>query len=110
MYRGSGSSIIVPDLSPGTEYRVRACAVRLPEDGGPELVGAYSPWESFQTSSPLPSANSATAAVAASEDAQRDEEVPTETKGLEDQKIVAIFLAGFFFIAVIVAWMVAFYI
>ncbi|XP_022087990.1 fibronectin type-III domain-containing protein 3A-like [Acanthaster planci] len=110
VYRGSGSSIIVPDLSPGTEYRVRACAVRLPEDGGPELVGAYSPWESFQTASPLATTvASAASSVAASEDAQRDEDAPAEPKGLEDQKIVAIFLAGFFFVAVIFAWIVAFY-
>lgn len=55
VYQGSGTSYTLSQLSPGTSYSVRVCAVRVcTEASADTIAGAYSPGVLFHTSKPAP--------------------------------------------------------
>lgn len=94
VYRGPNTSVQLQELTPDTEYRLRVCAVRLPQDGGQDLSGAYSQWELFQTRSNKPAESTV---------AEAESEVKVERKPINDQQLAAICLSVFFLSAILFA-------
>ncbi|KAJ8030329.1 Fibronectin type-III domain-containing protein 3A [Holothuria leucospilota] len=98
IYRGEDSSYLVQSLEPNSLYGFRVCAIRIPADESPELVGVYSPWGMVHTSSNRQSNDSM-----GSGEGKVSQSGKKEWKSLEDQQVAAIIMLVFLISAIVIA-------
>ncbi|XP_052239608.1 fibronectin type-III domain-containing protein 3A-like isoform X2 [Dreissena polymorpha] len=97
IYKGSDSSYSIDFLQSKSEYHVRVCAIRQCEDTE-EIAGPFSPGTTFSTLSPEP----------VKPDLSQSEETKVAApKQLTDQQLAALFVFGFFIVAVLIAFIMS---